>query len=499
MRNIISGALILIMVSVLPIQYAAADPCEGVNPQTLLQHVPIPKFVIANKRPINDACEVILKIAPEGDLVPVYVFKEYVIAGDLFKNKVHVTLETLNDLEAKEFQASSKELDDIVALSYKPQGATKYIYMVTDPLCPHCEKAKYQIKELADSKKVEIKVIFYPIPAHEDAKPLAIKAVCSKIDYTAYLNDKYGDATCKEGEDKIDRSIDLLEKLGIYGTPTFVSPKGAKVTGYDQGEDRGSLLINKPLTKLLLPLFLLPLLHFSSYASTTEDINDAHERAKQLNIDTNNIHTGNMSEEAAKSYQKFKTRRGKEVNEWANRFHFDDGKLTLKSKKAQSKQYTQKRFLSDDERIYIFVSSSIPSTTLVNYAETLNRLRDPNIIMVLRGCIDGCSKLKPTISFIRSIIAPDEKTKRAAEFDIDPFLFRLYKITTVPAILFAKDVKTDSATVSEGLSKNLKSTPTPYVVYGDVSLQYAVEKINAKAKNPRLNALLAELTKGWYQ
>ena len=65
-----------------------------------------------------------------------------------------------------------------------------------------------------------------------------------------------------------------------------------------------------------------------------------------------------------------------------------------------------KHYLLPDERIYIFMSSSVPLVTWNNYAKDIDKVRDPNIIMVMRGCIGGCKYIRPTLKFIQNIIIP---------------------------------------------------------------------------------------------
>ncbi|HAM53069.1 MAG TPA: hypothetical protein DCP92_21085, partial [Nitrospiraceae bacterium] len=139
------------------------------------------------------------------------------------------------------------------------------------------------------------------------------------------------------------------------------------------------------------------------------------------------------------------------------------------------------------------ISESIPLGTLKNYADTLDTLRDPNVFFVMRGCIGGCSKIKPTIAFVQSILTINEKKRRVAEVQIDPFLFQTYGIKHVPAIAYAHGVKTANSELSEGLAKNLKAKPTATVLYGDVSLQYAIEKINVQIKSKRLTLMAKAL------
>lgn len=60
-------------------------------------------------------------------------------------------------------------------------------------------------------------------------------------------------------------------------------------------------------------------------------------------------------------------------------------------------------FLMPDEKIYLFISSSMPKTALRSYLQDLDKLRDKNIIIVMRGFIGGIKYIKPTLEFIESI------------------------------------------------------------------------------------------------
>lgn len=214
-----------------------------------------------------------------------------------------------------------------------------------------------------------------------------------------------------------------------------------------------------------------------------------------------NEHTPQMKQEAQKSYKEFQQKVMPEVERWKGKMKYDGERLVIdggNDTKQKDEQSVVKEFLKKDERLYIFVSSSMPKTTLKNYARDIDKLRDPNIQLVLRGCIGGCAKLMPTALFIQDIIAPSKDEELAVEFIIDPLLFRHYNIKKVPAIVFAKGVSISDLELSEGLSENLKGTPDAYVIYGDVSLDYALEKIYAKTSDSGIQAMLKELRKGWF-
>ena len=150
-------------------------------------------------------------------------------------------------------------------------------------------------------------------------------------------------------------------------------------------------------------------------------------------------------------------------------------------------QSNNNKLLESSEKIYIFISSSIPVATLKNYTNDLDTLNNANISMVMRGFVDGMKHIKPTMDFVRSITHEDPacdplNTECAifnADIIINPMLFRKYNITTVPAIIY-------------------KNKSQSYTLYGDVSLQYALEQIFKKTDNKRINNIIKKLRGDFY-
>ncbi|MCL4476572.1 MAG: thioredoxin fold domain-containing protein [Nitrospirae bacterium] len=228
-----TAAIAALLIILIPLSgYGGATPCDGVDENTITRHIPLPKVSIVTKRVISDTCEVIARVMNEH--VPLYVFSDYVIAGDLFKDKKHITQQSIGETQAKSFSDIKQEVDQVVAFSYKPaSGAERYVYMFTDPECQFCELAKYQIRDFAEKRKVEIKVVFFPLAMHDGAREKAIKAICSKMDYARYIDGDYSGTFCREGEDKVGKSLSLGESLEINGTPTFIGPDGRRTVGFD--------------------------------------------------------------------------------------------------------------------------------------------------------------------------------------------------------------------------------------------------------------------------
>lgn len=160
----------------------------------------------------------------------------------------------------------------------------------------------------------------------------------------------------------------------------------------------------------------------------------------------------------------------------------------------------RKGTLSETERVYVFVSSSMPLPTLRNYAASVARLHDPRITLVMRGFVGGMAKIRPTIDFVGSVLKEDpdcdpsggDCRMRPASLIVDPLLFRRYGIEKVPAVVYAQGVKSEDPGLSEGDAQNAELTES-FTVYGDASLEYILELIGRETGSPSLKGLVSAL------
>ncbi len=149
-------------------------------------------------------------------------------------------------------------------------------------------------------------------------------------------------------------------------------------------------------------------------------------------------------------------------------------------------------FLDTSERIYIFISSSVPISTLKAYTSDIYSLDDPNISLVMRGFVNGMKYFAPTADFVKSI-----NSNNNANIIIDPLLFRKYGVTGVPAIVYAKGMEVINIRESEGKKGNAKFSQA-YLLYGDISLSYAMEQIYKKTAFEKINKIIKKLRGDFY-
>lgn len=144
-----------------------------------------------------------------------------------------------------------------------------------------------------------------------------------------------------------------------------------------------------------------------------------------------------------------------------------------------------KVLLGDDERLYIFVSSSMPTVVLRTYAADIARLKDPRVVMVVRGFIEGMAKIGPTLSFFADVLKkksscnPNDGQQcemNSANLIVDPMLFRKYAVNQVPAFVYAKGLQLDNPGMSEGVDEHISKQGESYKIIGDASLGYIVSR-----------------------
>lgn len=228
----------------------------------------------------------------------------------------------------------------------------------------------------------------------------------------------------------------------------------------------------------------------------TNTLKDAENKAKAMSIPKNRFEK-QMQAEAAKTIAVYQspayqakiaaeTERIKRemFHEQLKDLSVERGGLKQEGKKEDKGNATPPR-LQDDERIYIFISSSMPLETIRNYAAAVSRMNDPKkIVLVMRGFIGGMQKIGPTTSFIADVLKEKASCDLAvgeqcsmvnANVLVDPILFRRYGITQVPATVYAKGVRVNIPDQSEG--NNDVSVGAYWTVYGDATLEYNLDKI----------------------
>lgn len=177
---------------------------------------------------------------------------------------------------------------------------------------------------------------------------------------------------------------------------------------------------------------------------------------------------------------------------------------TLESKTAKyvgelMPQVNEQGQVLTNEWIYIFMSSSVPAEVWHNYEYAINKMKQNHIIMVMRGCIGGCTgdNMVKTAMFIKHMLH-FYGTYLTAPTVIDPYLFRFYHVKKVPEFVYAKKVNPYNPSITMGYMKNLKNTPVWYKVKGDFSFNYNLKRLIKESRSEKLKVIRRILNESFF-
>ena len=160
--------------------------------------------------------------------------------------------------------------------------------------------------------------------------------------------------------------------------------------------------------------------------------------------------------------------------------------------------------LAPNERIYVFVSSSMPLITLRNYAADIASRTRGEVVMVMRGMVGGflLKGMKDTQKFVQKVIQydpgcdgnKDTCPTLATGIQIDPELFVRYSVDRVPTTVFATgvSVKKGHETRTEGSTDGV-DVDDYYLIAGDYSLLSNLEQIQQEAHSEGLGRMISAL------
>lgn len=186
------------------------------------------------KSPLAGLCEVIVKLS-DTDKALFYTDSkgQFIVSGNIIElsSKKNLTSEKLALLNKRVLPKETlQELEKVVSFTWGTAPAS--IYFITDPDCPFCKKAEAVLEELVKAGKLSVKVILFPLePLHPEAKAKSISILCDNKGFEGLKNGYLSKNQCAEGTKKINDSIQLMQKLGVRGTPTFVFPDGEMKSG----------------------------------------------------------------------------------------------------------------------------------------------------------------------------------------------------------------------------------------------------------------------------
>lgn len=221
----------------------------------------------------------------------------------------------------------------------------------------------------------------------------------------------------------------------------------------------------------------LILLSLSVFALDTEGLKEWQEKmepkVKEMQEKLKDYKVPEVSKEEKEKLKKQVEEVKKKSKEWQERLSYDGQKVIIKQ---PQKKENQNKGLAENEYLYVFMSSSVPKVVWDTYLKTIDTLNiGDRAVLVLRGCIGGCTYIKPTLNFLQSVIK-----EYKAQVWIDPLLFRRFSITEVPCFVYVKGDELENPELSAGFLDNLKVKGSYIKTCGDWAFTYHLEELCKK-------------------
>lgn len=170
-------------------------------------------------------------------------------------------------------------------------------------------------------------------------------------------------------------------------------------------------------------------------------------------------------------------------------------------KRDEVKAENSSKTLSDNEKIYIIVSTSLGAYKIQRLLE-LAELSSNDFVLIMRGSLDSNLNKIVSENILKDIFLKNERSEigYAVDFEINPKITRRYKIEAVPAFVYVSDFNKylHESNSTKAMEIQHPEMEDHYIVYGDVPLDYAILKINEKAQKESLNKLLKKLNSPYY-
>lgn len=154
----------------------------------------------------------------------------YLIAGANLINKDKVNLTRVRQAEIDRVDVSTLPLQE--ALTIKKGNGAKKLIMFADIECPFCRRAYDWLKT---KDNYTLYVFFYPLNIHPRSYAKTVGILCAN-DRLATLDramagQDTGDAKCSAGSELLAREKAVGDRVGVDGTPLFITDSGARIVG----------------------------------------------------------------------------------------------------------------------------------------------------------------------------------------------------------------------------------------------------------------------------
>lgn len=171
---------------------------------------------------------------------------------------------------------------------------------------------------------------------------------------------------------------------------------------------------------------------------------------------------------------------------------------------TSQKQQNINKFLDSDDRVFIVISESIPKETIIDYFKLLENV-NTDVTFILRGVVgNDISQINPTLNYIRDLLIKDKnvdmqdpKNHYHYNIEINPKIIRKFKIESVPAVVYVQGYNQALQEATE-IPKETGGERY-YIAYGNVAVDYALQKINQEARSKSLENLIKNMENSFFK
>ena len=220
--------LVILMIPGVLLAYTALDRARNLK---IVKSLFPARVQLVGAKDLGDIYELVVQQQQGGKHI-FYATKDgaYLIAGGNLINKGRVNLTKVRQEEIDRVDVSKLPLQE--ALKIKKGNGAKELVMFVDVECPFCKRAYDWLKT---KNNYTLYVFFYPLNIHPQSYAKTVGILCAK-DRGAALDramsgQNAGEASCSDGSDLLAREKALGDRLGVDGTPLFITDAGARIVG----------------------------------------------------------------------------------------------------------------------------------------------------------------------------------------------------------------------------------------------------------------------------
>ncbi|MGC8491262.1 MAG: DsbC family protein [Syntrophobacteraceae bacterium] len=224
--------VLIIAILMVPGALLAGNVLKKVQSFPILKSLFPPQVKVVGAKDLGDIYELVVQ-QPQGMKRIYYTTKDgaYVLAGSLYnKDKVNLTqvqMEKINRVDVSTLPMKE-------ALKITKGNGAKELIMFADVDCPFCQRAYSWLKT---QNNYTLYVFFYPLSIHPQSKAHTVAILCSKNPVAAFdsamSGQGVGNATCSAGTNMLSKEEALGNRVGVDGTPLFITASGDRIVGMD--------------------------------------------------------------------------------------------------------------------------------------------------------------------------------------------------------------------------------------------------------------------------